>query len=169
MACVPACLPYPALLPNLRCLSVGCLEWDEHWLGALAQLPQLAELQLGLAPPARQPPATGQHMALPALPALKRLAAFIEPGCPPLRLDLSRLPALEVRGGRDRRAAMGEGRDRRLRCLCAGAGTRCLTVPLLHVAPPLLRSWTCGAARGRGSRTAALSSWWALGPPASAA
>lgn len=95
MARVPACLPDPSLLPNVRSLKVSCIEWETGWLAALAQLPLLAGLELALAPPAG--PLASQPMALPALPALRRLAAYIEPGCPPLRLDLGALPALEVR------------------------------------------------------------------------
>lgn len=105
----PTYLPNPSLLPNLRSLTVGSVQWGEApaWVGALAQLAQWTGLHLWRLEPSGS---QAEPITLPALPALQRLVVGISRGCPQLRLELGRLPALEVLEGRNQqRAGRGTG------------------------------------------------------------
>lgn len=92
---VPQCVPPPSTCS----LTINCLDADASWLSRLAELPHLTSFEVAVAARTPVEGASGgssQPLELPALPALRSLKAYLEPGAPLLRVCLDRLPTLEA-------------------------------------------------------------------------
>eukprot|EP00887_Chlorella_sp_A99_P002453 scaffold10.g2453.t1 len=81
----PRCLPDPARFPALRSLTIHSLDWDDAWLACLSGLPHLERLEVAVGARPAQGSGVGAALAaaaplaLPRLPALRELRAFVEP------------------------------------------------------------------------------------------